>query len=109
MIDDPRACETILVGLRADYRAAADYRPDPERGLHCPVVAMIGDSDPDVSPEATRAWAAATAGEWALHEIPGDHFYLVPQRDTVLKLIADRLDAGGPGPLPDGRADLCRR
>jgi pyochelin biosynthesis protein PchC len=108
VIDDPRACETILVGLRGDYRAAAHYVPDPDRRLRCPVEALIGDDDPDVSPVATKAWAAATAGAWALHEFAGDHFYLVPQRTALLELVADRLGAPGPGPLPGGRADLCR-
>ncbi|MEY9928689.1 pyochelin biosynthetic protein PchC [Catenulispora sp. GP43] len=108
IIEDPRACEAILVGLRGDYRAAAHYRPDPDRRLRCPVDALIGDGDPDVSPTATKAWAEATTGPWTLNEFPGDHFYLVPQRDAVLRLVADRLGAPGPGPLPGGRADLCR-
>jgi pyochelin biosynthesis protein PchC len=77
--------------LRADYRAAETYRPTPPAPLTVPVLACIGDADPEVTPDEAAAWAERTSGPFALHTFAGDHFYLIPRRnqliDTVLRAL----------------------
>jgi pyochelin biosynthetic protein PchC len=88
LIDKAEMHEAILVSLRGDYRAVARYRPTPGGQVACPVVGLVGDADPDVEPQDMKPWADATTGPLTLHELPGDHFYLVPQRPAVLAIIA---------------------
>jgi pyochelin biosynthetic protein PchC len=58
-------------------------------------VVGLGDDDPDVEPDEMRPWCEVTAGPMTLHVFPGDHFYLIEQRDAVLKVAAEHLDGDG--------------
>jgi pyochelin biosynthetic protein PchC len=97
LIDEPGVRDVILGGLRSDYLAVARYRPSPGR-LTTPVVGLVGDDDPDVGPEDMRPWTEVTAGPMTLHVFPGDHFYLIPQRDAVVKTVAEHLGEDGEAP-----------
>ena len=66
--------------------------------MSAPVVGLVGDDDPDVTPDEMRPWASRTAGSMTLHVFPGDHFYLVPERDAVLRTVAAHLGAGAEVP-----------
>lgn len=94
LIDGPEVCDVVLAGVRSDYRAVARYRPSPGR-LTTPIVGLVGDDDPDVGPDDMRPWTEVTAGPMTLHVFPGGHFYLIAQRDAVLRAAAAHLgDAG---------------
>ena len=94
LIDEPAVRDVVLAGLRSDYRAVARYRRSPGR-LTTPVVGLVGDDDPDVEPDEMRPWCEVTVGPMTLHVFPGDHFYLIEQRDAVLKVAAEHLDGDG--------------
>ncbi|GAA3348224.1 alpha/beta fold hydrolase [Amorphoplanes nipponensis] len=102
LINRPDARDAVLAGLRSDYRAVARYRPSPMR-LHSPIVGLVGADDPDVGPDDMRAWTEMTAGPMTLHVFPGDHFYLIGQRDAVLRAALAHLgaDGGRPGKETD--------
>lgn len=52
----------ILPAIRGDYRAVETYRHRPEQPpLGCPIVTLIGDDDPKVTPDEARAWERHTA------------------------------------------------
>jgi pyochelin biosynthetic protein PchC len=91
LIDGPEVRDLLLAGLRSDYRAVARYRPSSGR-LTTPVVGLVGDDDPDVSPDDMRPWTEMTAGPMTLHVFPGGHFYLKAQRDAVLRAAASHLE-----------------
>jgi pyochelin biosynthetic protein PchC len=93
LMDAPDALEVILTGLRSDYQAVHRYRPSPGR-LTTPVVGLVGDDDPDVAPDDMHPWTEVTDGPMTLHVFPGDHFYLVDQRDAVLSAAAAHLGEG---------------
>jgi pyochelin biosynthesis protein PchC len=99
LIETPQVRDAVLSGLRSDYRAVAHYRPSAGR-LATPVVGLVGDDDPDVSPAEMRPWSEATAGPMTLHVFPGDHFYLIAQRDAVLRTAAAHLAEDEGGELP---------
>jgi surfactin synthase thioesterase subunit len=86
--------DVVLAGLRSDYRAVATYRPSPSR-LAAPIVGLVGDDDPDVSPDDMRAWTDRTAGSMTLHVFPGDHFYLIDERAAVVETTAAHLADDG--------------
>jgi pyochelin biosynthesis protein PchC len=73
----------LLPALRSDYRLIETYRPPLGPALSCPVVACVGDADPDVTREEAAAWREVTSGPFELRVFPGDHFYLKPRRDEV--------------------------
>lgn len=81
----------VLPALRNDFALADRYRSLASPQLNVAVMALVGDADPDVTPEQARAWQEVTTGEFAFHVLPGDHFYLIPRRQQVAALILDRL------------------
>lgn len=93
MLADPEVLAMILPVVRADYRAVEKYRHDPDRQLDCPVTVLTGDSDPRVTIEEARAWAAHTTGPTDLHVLPGGHFFLVDERGDVVTILLRRLAA----------------
>jgi pyochelin biosynthetic protein PchC len=84
----PELRDLVLTTLRADYRASETYRPSPGPRLTCPVLACLGDSDPEVTEEEAGAWAAATAGQFRLVVFPGKHFYLIDRSKELLNEVA---------------------
>jgi pyochelin biosynthetic protein PchC len=94
LIDKPEVRDVVLAGLRSDYRAVARYRPSPGR-LTAPIVGLVGDDDPDVTPDDMRPWTEVTVGSMTLEVFPGSHFYLMEQRDAVLRVIAAHLGDDG--------------
>jgi pyochelin biosynthetic protein PchC len=93
--------DVVLAGLRSDYRAVATYRPSPGR-LVAPIVGLVGADDPDVSLDDMRAWTDRAAGSMTLHVFPGDHFYLIDERDAVVETTAAHLAEDGERPV-EGR------
>jgi surfactin synthase thioesterase subunit len=80
-----------LPALRADYRASETYRWARGPRLTQPVVALVGDDDPDVSIAETLAWREVTDGPFARHVYPGGHFYVERERTAVLHAIVTHL------------------
>ncbi|MFD5141832.1 thioesterase II family protein [Streptomyces sp. NPDC058401] len=72
---DPEFQELVLPYVRADGRAFRTYVPRPDLSVRCPVTTVNGDADADAD---LRPWAELTRGGLREHEMPGDHFYLVP-------------------------------
>jgi pyochelin biosynthetic protein PchC len=83
----PELLALVLATLRSDYQLEQGYRPAAGPPVRCPVLAAVGHSDSDVSPVDAGAWAEFTTGRFELLVLPGDHFYLVGQRDEVIAAI----------------------
>jgi pyochelin biosynthetic protein PchC len=83
LLQDEEILAMILPVLRSDYRAIETYRPASGEPLSCPIVALIGASDPQVTVDEAQFWAAESTGPFALEVHPGDHFYL-SQRGAVV-------------------------
>lgn len=86
----------LLPVLRSDYQLDETYRYRPGPKLDCQVVACMGDSDPETDSVRSAAWGELTSGQFDLRTFPGDHFYLVPRRAEVTRMIARYLDASSP-------------
>lgn len=84
--------EFVLPSLRGDYRLLAGYRYRARRApLDCPLVTLVGDADPAVSPEDLLAWRRETAGDFRRHVLPGGHFYLDDRSAEVAALVGAAL------------------
>lgn len=88
---DPELVAMVMPALRADYTAIEAYRHQPGLQVSCPVTAVVGDSDPRTTVQEAQAWAGHTTGPFALHTIPGDHFYLVAGKDRVVRIVVEQL------------------
>ncbi|MET8327366.1 alpha/beta fold hydrolase [Streptomyces sp. NPDC005181] len=93
LLDDPNVLSMVLPAIRSDYEAVETYRYQPQPKLFCPVMALVGDSDPRVDLDEARAWADHTAHSFELRVFPGGHFYLSAQRTAVVEAVKQRLAA----------------
>ncbi|WP_422768955.1 thioesterase II family protein [Plantactinospora sp. WMMC1484] len=89
---DAHLRDLLLPVFRSDFRLAAGHKPPLGRDLKIPVVACVGDSDPEVSPPEVMSWQYVTTGRFTLHVFPrGDHFYLAARPAEVMRAAADLL------------------
>jgi surfactin synthase thioesterase subunit len=89
---EPELRELVLPYIRNDFTLIEDYAHRDGTRLAVPLTAIIGDSDPHVSPEQARGWAQATDGRFALKVLPGGHFYLTDQQPAVIAEIHRTLE-----------------
>ncbi|MBW4720367.1 alpha/beta fold hydrolase [Saccharothrix sp. SC076] len=75
VLDQQDLMRLFLPGLRADFAVNETYHPLPGPVLDCPVSALTGDADPEVSVPEMRRWAEVTTGPFRLRVFPGGHFY----------------------------------
>ncbi|HEV3382016.1 MAG TPA: alpha/beta fold hydrolase [Trebonia sp.] len=94
LLDDEEIVQMVLPALRADY-AAVDAYQGSDAQVSCPITALTGDGDPQVTPDEARAWRNHTTSESDLHIFTGGHFYLFQHLRAIGDLIAGRLE--GPG------------
>jgi surfactin synthase thioesterase subunit len=93
MLKDPELVRMILPAFRSDYKAAETYQYEPGPKLTCPVVALVGDNDPQVTVPEAESWLDHTSAGFELHVYPGGHFYLNQHVGQVLELIGKRTAA----------------
>ncbi|WP_328581298.1 thioesterase II family protein [Streptomyces sp. NBC_00370] len=92
MLDDPELLRMILPTLRSDYKAVETYRCEPpEATVSCPVVTLIGDTDPHVTREECLRWKTHTSGQFDMHVFNGGHFYLNAHAASVMEIIVERI------------------
>ena len=91
VLADRDLLEVLLPTIRSDYKAAETYVYQPGPVLSCPIVALVGDSDPKVSIEQACDWREHTTGPFELTVVPGGHFFLSAERSTVTDILAKRL------------------
>lgn len=91
ILGDLELLRMILPAIRSDYTAAETYEYQPGPALDCPIVALVGESDPKVTPAEARAWAGHTTGAFELCTYSGGHFYLAQHQRAVINVISDHL------------------
>lgn len=91
ILADPELRALFLPTLRSDYRAIETYRPGPGVTVDCPITAITGDADPVTTVDNASAWQTHTTGDFALHVLPGGHFYLEEHQPAIVGIITDTL------------------
>lgn len=80
----PELMALVEPSLRADFAMTELYAHEPGPPLDCPMLALTGGDDPEVSPEEMAEWARHGAAGFRLITLPGDHFYLRDRASEVL-------------------------
>lgn len=95
--DSPDVLQLALPAIRADLQLYHSYRPPQvlaERRVSCPITALGGLADQaDVPRQSLEDWAACTHGPFAVHLLPGDHFFLHTHARAVTQLVARCMEA----------------
>jgi pyochelin biosynthetic protein PchC len=92
LLGDAEIRALLLDRMAADCRLIETYRPAGTiEALRCPVSAVVGDQDPDVTVAEMADWAVVTSGSFDITMFPGDHFYLLAQRRPLLAHLATLL------------------
>lgn len=97
VLADDELMQLALPVLRADFQVAGGYRGSADRQVHAPLVAL-GGADDETTREGLAAWREHTRSEFALHVLPGGHFFIHPRETELLALIENslRLALGAP-------------
>jgi medium-chain acyl-[acyl-carrier-protein] hydrolase len=83
--------ELMQAILRADFAVFETYDYAPEPPLGCDLTAFGGSDDPEVSAGELRAWGEQTAGRFAAHTLPGDHFFMHTAERQLLAALSSEL------------------
>ncbi|MFI6867727.1 thioesterase II family protein [Nocardia sp. NPDC050406] len=89
LLEDPEFRALILSVVRNDYRAIETYECAPNASVACPIVALVGDRDPDASFTQIEGWGAHTRGDFVAKSFPGGHFFLDANARAVGDLIRE--------------------
>jgi pyochelin biosynthetic protein PchC len=81
----------ILPYARRDYRLIERYRGRVAPRLRCPVLACVGDDDPEMTPADMERWREVTDGPFTLRVFEGDHFYVRPRQRELVSALSSTL------------------
>lgn len=80
----------MLPVLRADFELIETYSYVPGSPLTCPIT-VFGGVDDEIAVDALEPWCEQTAGPFALHMLPGDHFFVNTARLQITEAVAQKL------------------
>lgn len=83
---EPRLRPVVLPALRGDLAVLNSYRFTGEP-VRCPITAISGSEDENVSSDEIRAWQRHTTQPLHRAELPGGHFYLETATADVVELV----------------------
>jgi pyochelin biosynthesis protein PchC len=89
LLQDDDFVEMILPAIRADYKCVERYRFRAGPKLRCPIAALRGTFDPQVSTQELQAWSEHTDGGCRLYELDGGHFYMGTGQTALAAAIGD--------------------
>jgi medium-chain acyl-[acyl-carrier-protein] hydrolase len=85
VLQNPEIMELIAPMLRADFSLGETYRYAQEPPLAVPISAYAGRRDDEVSQDKVEAWREQTSAAFTFVVFPGDHFFIVGDREQVLQ------------------------
>ena len=83
--------ELVLPMLRCDLELVESYTNAAGPLLSCPVIAMGGSRDLEISPEEIVGWGSVTTGPFKSMLFEGDHFFINSARTRLLQTIQREL------------------
>lgn len=90
VLADAELMQLMLPVLRADFQIARSYAGSGHV-LGAPLCVLGGAADPTTSTQALAGWREQTRGDFALHVLPGGHFFLQQEERALLGLIEQHL------------------
>jgi medium-chain acyl-[acyl-carrier-protein] hydrolase len=98
VLENKELMDFLLPALRADFELCDSYLAKEELPLACPLAIYGGSKDDSVSHEQLDGWRTHTNRSFALHMLPGHHFFLQSHRNLLLQSLSVKLKE-----LPVGR------
>jgi surfactin synthase thioesterase subunit/aryl carrier-like protein len=92
---DKEIRDTLLPSVRADLAANNLYTWREREPLDVPAMVFGGRVDPYVNAGQVLGWRAHFSGPFESLFVPGDHFFIERQRDTLLAAVSTRLASLG--------------
>ncbi|CDG83358.1 thioesterase II family protein [Janthinobacterium agaricidamnosum] len=83
--------QMVLPAIRADFRLVEQYQYRASLPLNIPVTALAGRRDERIGEEEVAGWGKETSLPLAVEWYQGDHFFIHPERDAVLRRISATL------------------
>jgi medium-chain acyl-[acyl-carrier-protein] hydrolase len=91
-LNNAELLELMLPILRADFELNDTFLATPVEGtLSCPIHVFGGEEDAEVSPDDLERWRESTSGAFSRRILPGGHFFLRTNLNTVLLEVEQRL------------------
>jgi medium-chain acyl-[acyl-carrier-protein] hydrolase len=91
VIEHAELMELMIPLLRADFQLIQTYEYLADTPLRCPISVYGGLQDHRVTREMLLAWKEQTGAGFALHMLPGDHFFIRSSSMQLLGLLAREL------------------
>ena len=91
VLEHAELMEMMIPLLRADFQLIQTYEYLDDAPLRCPIVVYGGLEDHEVTREMLLSWKEQTNSEFALHMLPGDHFFIRSSSAQLLGALADEL------------------
>jgi medium-chain acyl-[acyl-carrier-protein] hydrolase len=100
VLDNREIMQLAIPVLRADFAATQTYAYEAGPPLDCPLTALGGLQDHNVSRDDMEAWRAQTSASFTLRMFSGGHFFLNTSGHMLLAIVSRELQRY----LPDERA-----
>jgi medium-chain acyl-[acyl-carrier-protein] hydrolase len=91
VLEQPELMEMVLPIVRADFALVEAWRDIQGAPLDLPITAFRGDNDANATAEEMDSWRAHTLGEFILHTLPGDHFFIQSAEPALLDRVTRAL------------------
>lgn len=91
VLDHPELMDLMLPVLRADFSVCDTYEYKEEAPLACPITALGGLQDSDISRRRIEAWREQTSATFTLRMFEGGHFFIHSNETLLLNLLATQL------------------
>jgi medium-chain acyl-[acyl-carrier-protein] hydrolase len=91
VIENVELLEIMIPLLRADFQLVQTYEYSADAPLPCPIIAYGGLQDHHIPQDLLAPWKELTVSRFALHMLPGDHFFIRSSQNRLLELLAREL------------------
>jgi medium-chain acyl-[acyl-carrier-protein] hydrolase len=91
VLEHPELMQLMIPLLRADFSVCETYEHKSEPPLNCPLTVFGGIEDTEVPYEQLEPWRELTSSAFAIRMFPGDHFFLHPAQEGILRIIDQQL------------------
>jgi len=91
VLEHAELMQMMLPLLRADFQLVQTYEYLPDERLKCPITAFAGVEDDEETPELLAAWKEQTSSHFAMHRLPGDHFFIRSSKTHLLDALSSAL------------------
>lgn len=87
LLEHPVLRRMFLPVIRGDLMAHSCYRPEPDSAVSCPIIALMGATDPLTNTPDVEAWAQHTSSSLRVHTLLGGHFFTNQHSEEVADIL----------------------